>query len=99
MTKQDMRLRNRRVRKQALIVRKKIMASINNRILKPLLLQVNRQDNIDQSTLIELLNSIFINSNLNNRVNKVRASRNMKDIKTYSKNYLNEITKVYNKHK
>ena len=99
MTRQDVRLRNRRVKKQALLVQKKLLASVNNRILKPLLREVRRETNLDQNGLLGILNLVFINADLDNKVTKDRFSRNRRDIKNYAKNYLNEINKVYEKEK
>lgn len=99
MTKQDMRLRNRRVRKQALLLRKQVMASINNRIIKPVLKEIKKEDNIDDNTVLSILNTAFVKSDLDHRVNTLRLNRNKADIKVYSKNYLNEVNSAYKKEK
>ena len=96
MIKQDQRLRNRRVRKQAGIIQKEITASVNRRILQPLLRNIRKESALSENSLFNFLDIAFNNADLNNRVLKLRQSRNQRDIKAYGTNYLNELTRAYN---
>ena len=99
MTKQDIRLRNRRVKRQAGLVLSKLMASIGNRILKPVLVELAREDNLDENGVIEVLRSVYNRSDLDHRVRVLRVSRNMSDLRVYAGNYLKEVTQAYEKEK
>ena len=99
MTKQDMRLRNRRVRKQAILLQKKVLSVINNRIYKPILQSIKKQDNIEDNVILNIVNNTFVSANIKERVSQLRFNRNKKDIKNYASNYLNELNKEYEKEK
>ena len=99
MTKKDMRLRNRRVKRQALVTRRRILASINNRILKPLMREIRKESSLDEASVLAILNVVFMHADLGARVKDIRLQRNMSDITAYSKNYLKEVNKVYAKEK
>ena len=99
MTKQDQRVRNRRVKKQAIIVRKRILGSINNRILKPLYRELKKESNLNQASVLAILNAVFMHADLVARVNDLRTHRNLSDIKAYSHNFLREVNIIYGKEK
>ena len=99
MTKQDMRLRNRRVKRQALITRRRILASINHRILKPIFREIRRESSLDEASVLGIINAVFMQADLVARVKDIRLQRNLADINAYSMNYLNEVNKVYAKEK